>query len=197
MIGFCIVFSNFVVLILKMSFMFDLRLYSAGWRVPAMCFLFLSVLLLSCSSDKAAGRDFGVKSHEATERKIEGSWKGSFSDTEDGMTVRGTEDVTYSLPSHELVSTLVYYLEGVRMCEVKLCGVWSADEEYLVEEYDLDAAEIEVGSAFSDEISVNELRDELLSPDMSSGKCKIISLGDDEMTLLDDEGTELAYRRVQ
>lgn len=180
--------------------MIKLQQIISGYASAALFSGCMAISLFSCSSNKGDHKDneetqeSKIVSDEATEQKIEGTWGFSDSYVDDGVSISENGSTTYTLSSHELVSELTMYAEGHKFCEATVSGTWSADKEYIMEKYDFSNAQIEISPYFADDVSADELKQELMS-EKNSMKSKIVSLAENEMTLEDEDGEKTVYYR--
>lgn len=172
----------------------------SGYVLAALFSGSMAISMFSCSSGKGDDKDSEetkasqIVSDEGTEQKIEGTWSYSDSYVDDGVSISENGSTTYTLSSHEFVSELTMYAEGHKFCEATVSGTWSADKEYIMEKYDFSNAQIEVSPYFADDVSADELKQELMS-EKNSMKSKIVSLAENEMTLEDEDGEKTVYYR--
>lgn len=152
----------------------------------------LSCILMSC----------GGKGDSAIEEKINGTWTTSYSETEydqyDSLMVPTTTLVNakfdYNALTLKFVSTIDIFVNEAHLCTSTVKGEWYADKNTLTNIYDKNSINV---TFYTDELSNSEKEEakrEFASEIDETAVFNIKSLGNEKMTLANDEG-EFTYTK--
>lgn len=156
------------------------------------------IVLILAVAIMAAVTSCGVTSDKTTEKQLDGTWTSNDSETEDGVTMNGTETLTLDASTNEFTQELKLsafaYGEYMPFGTIKLSGKWSASKEEINFDFTEDDIELDIDSDFLSEMGGKKaLIKEIME---SNGSFKIVKLNDDAFTLRDDEGEKTEYTRA-
>lgn len=156
-----------------------------------MLIVTMTVALTGCES-----------SDPETEQKLEGTWRYSLSDSEDGVSMSVTAMEEYVVKDHTFSSTIKFYVGypiNSNIATVSYSGKWHATKKEIINEIDKKSINFSFNKTFMDKSDRKEFKDELLMELRKNGYqdgVRIKSPIGDSFRAVDDDGEEYMYERV-
>lgn len=155
----------------------------------------ISIISTSCSSSN--------NSDPETEKAIAGTWSTSFSDSEDGVVMKGTETSTYSLEDHKFNTTIKYYITypiTASFCTITYSGTWEASKEELTAYIDKSSVEFSFNKRMTDKSDREGFKSDILHEMEELDYYEIlpfISDITDTFESIDEDGETITYHRIK
>ena len=137
-----------------------------------------------------------------TEQKLEGTWRYSFSEYEDGVSMSITAMEEYVVKDHTFKSTLTFYVGypiNSNIATVSYNGKWHATKEEIINEIDRKSINFTFNKSIMDKNDRKEFKDELLIELRKNGYREGVRIkspiGDSFLAVADDE-ERYTYERV-
>lgn len=152
---------------------------------------FIAIATTSCQS-----------SDPETEKAIAGTWRYSYSEKEDGITMTAYVTESYSLDDHrfeaELVLTFCYPINE-KLCTVTYSGEWEASKKELTTYIDENSVEFSFNKSITDRSDREGFKSEMLRELKKQGFCEVTpfeSAITDSFETIDEDGERITYHRV-
>lgn len=144
-----------------------------------------------------------VFSDKDAEQKLNGTWRHTETETEDGATMKCVENISYNASDHTFTIELEMKIVSPVVMELgslTASGTWKASSDKIMGEINPESVNVDVNSAVVDGSDAEEMRSEMMRELESSGYVDgglIRSLTDSQLVLYDEvEHVEYTYTKV-
>lgn len=153
---------------------------------------FVAIALSSC----------GSSSDPETEKAIAGTWKISYTESEDGMSVIASATESYSLEDHRFNAEIKYsfgYPINERLCTITYSGEWKASKKELTTYIDEKTVEFSFNKSLLDRSDREEFESEMLAELKKQSFTEVMPFKSeigDTFDIIDEDGEIVTYHRV-